>query len=111
MERVNLGLKKYIGYGEKMVVGKKEKSDVKYQRRADIIIGGKRYKNRRVYGDRESPQRRDIFVPSDALERYPGISLPKSETVVWMGNKYPASLSFRYGQDGNAIPVYQFFVK
>lgn len=94
-----------------MVVGKKEKTDVKYQRRADIIIGGKRYKNRLVYGDKEKPNRRDIFVPSDALDRYPGQTLPKMAKSDWMGKIYDASLSFRYGRGGSAIPVYQFFVK
>lgn len=86
-----------------MVVGKKEKSDVKYQRDAVLMLKGKKY-NKTVYGDKKTPNRRDVFVGNIKT------NLPKSATIEWMGKKYNAKLSFRYGQGGSRIPVYTWRV-
>jgi len=82
-----------------MVVGKKEKTDVKYKRDAILILNRRRY-DRTVYGDKETPNRRDLFPPK--IDR----RLPDKAKVRWMGKWYNAKLSFRYGRGGVKIPVY-----
>lgn len=94
-----------------MVVGRRDKEDVDYEKTADIRVGGRVLKNQDVYGDRSAPVRRDVFVETRKLpERFQG-DLPENARVVrWMGESYPARLSFRFGKGGSAIPVYEFFL-
>lgn len=90
-----------------MVVGKKEKTDVKYQRKATIRISGKTFTDQDVYGDKETPKIRTVFPPSDAGDEG---RLPDTARVRWMGEWYRAKLSFRYGRNNVKIPVYEFKV-
>lgn len=87
-----------------MVVGKKEKTDVKYDREAVIMIRGQRYEQP-VYGDKKFPDRRDSFAPNLSVR------LPEKTKVKWMGKMYNAKLSFRYGRGGSKIPVYTWSVR
>jgi len=91
-----------------MVVGKKEKSDVKYKKTADLTIKGMTFENQRVYGDKDKPNRRDIFPDSNVNEAFK--NLPKKARVRWMGDNYKANLSFRTATKGSRIPVYQYFI-
>lgn len=92
-----------------MVVGKKEAGDIKFDRESDLILKGKTFENQNTYSDKKAPNRRDIFPGSKVKNKYD--NLPKSGKAVWMGKKYDAKLSFRYGKGGRKIPVYQFFIK
>lgn len=93
-----------------MVVGKKEPSDVKYKKRADLILEGTKYENQNVYSDWMKPGRRDVFPGNSVMEDFNKNNLPKKGKAKWMGKKYQAKLSFRYGKGGRKIPVYQFFL-
>jgi len=86
-----------------MVVGKKEKSDIKFDRKATLKLEGKRYKLS-VYGDKKKPKRRDVFSPDRSGDS------PDTATVIWMGDRYRARLSFRYTRGGGAVPVYTWKV-
>ena len=93
-----------------MVVGVKEKSDIKFEKTADLMINGKMFNNQSVYGDKIAPNRRDVFVDNDVRKSFPNNKLPKTAKVNWMGKDYRGKLSFRYRRGGGAIPVYQFFI-
>ncbi len=86
-----------------MVVGKKERHDLKAPSNANLIIRGERYQDRNVYTTTKDRKRRDVFAPD--VE-----DLPETATVVYRGNRYTAELSFRTTGSGAAIPVYEYKV-
>ena len=90
-----------------MVVGIKERMDIKYRTKATLIFDNMRLTNRTVYGDKTRPSVKDIFVPY-RLQR--SGSSPSSVTVLWMGKRRRARLSFRTGKSGARIPVYTWNV-
>lgn len=86
-----------------MVVGKAERGDLKLSDKATLICAGKRY-SVNVYSDRKDPKRRDVFPPRAKS------NLPKTALVDYLGRRYKANLSFRFGGGDARIPVYQFRV-
>lgn len=85
-----------------MVVGRKEKGDIKLDDYATLMVNKKKYEVP-VYSDKKAPKRRDVFAPNTN-------GLPKQAKVKYLGREYIAKLSFRHGMKGAKIPVYQFFV-
>jgi len=94
-----------------MVVGKKEPGDISFDKRADLKLKGKTFENQSVFGDKKTPGRRDIFPGDKVRDAFPKDDLPNKGTAIWMGKKYPAKLSFRFGKGGRRIPVYQFSIQ
>lgn len=86
-----------------MVVGIKEKHDIKFKVQAILILNGIKSEVF-VYGDKRSPTRRDVFAPRTNTK------LPKKARVRWLNKYYDVDLSFRRGVRG-AIPVYSWKVK
>lgn len=92
-----------------MVLGEEDPSDVTYEKTADLIVKGKSFENQNVYGDKKFPDRRTIIPGNDVRSAF-GDSFPKQATVEWMGEKYPARLSFRYSSGGGSVPVYEYWI-
>lgn len=87
-----------------MVLQKEDSSDKKFDRKATLIVDGKKYRMN-VYGDKEHPDRRTVIGPD-----FPGEELPSRARVRWMGDTYDAQLTFRYRKGGGRVPGYQWFV-